>query len=757
MQNNTIKIKIPGYQIIRKIGEGGMSVVYLAIQESLKREVALKVMRPNILNDAAEVNRFIHEAETIAKLYHPNIVNIYEVGKLDNDGLYFSMPYLKHGDLSTYEYKSDKKLVSLIQSICDGLDYAHQKGIVHRDIKPENMLFDQFGNVKIADFGIALSQGARRWTKDNRIVGSVYYMSPEQARSKKVGARSDIYSVGTILYEILTGHVVFDADDDLALMIAHVNSPIPKLPSNLSHWQFIINKCLAKKPEDRYQSMQDLKQALDKVAPSRDKILSKKRGGIRAIHYVMMAFVTGLLALTVSVWMNNPEELQTGDFFSISKYSSDESDKTGSNDFTSTNPYKAVKRSAISVEDAELLLEKANKNLMAVQLTTPEGNNALDNYLNILDSYPENKQANKGLSQIVVKYYEMVNNSLRFGNFNNAEKYANSVAEVRYKTILVDDKLIENLANNLGIESNILLGNIAEEVSKEVARLKNKRAEQLIELVHIMMPKHPIIDELEEKLKVIPQPGEFIHDRLGLDTVFVPSALNENEKSQFQGNGFAIGLNEITVKQFKTFVEATDREMGKCKNETGSRISFTSKSWNKPGFTQDELHPVVCVSWIDAHAYANWLSKQSGHVYRLPTNSQWAHIAAIEKMSKKDCAYANLAGSEATGLKILGKLFACTDGYKYTAPVSSFKANRLGVFDLGGNVREWTLACEKKGKLKQFFSMGESCDKNGSYGLSWLSSVEDKQRSNHIKYIKSGAAYTHIGFRLVRDLVAEKK
>ncbi|MCF6301286.1 MAG: serine/threonine protein kinase, partial [Proteobacteria bacterium] len=412
MQDKNIQIKIPGYQIVQKIGEGGMSVVYLAIQESLKREVALKVMRPNILSDAAEVNRFIHEAETIAKLYHPNIVNIYEVGKLDNDALYFSMPYLKHGDLSAYEYESDKKLVSLIQSICDGLDYAHQKGIVHRDIKPENMLFDQFGNVKIADFGIALSRGARRWTKDNRIVGSVYYMSPEQARSKKVDARSDIYSVGAILYEILTGHVVFDADDDLALMIAHVNSPIPKLPDTLSHWQFIINKCLAKEPEHRFQCMQELKQALDKVAPARDKLLFKKRGGIRAIHYVMMVFVTGLFALIINVWINNPDELQTSDFFSVS---SGEPNKINNNGFTTdNNPYKAIKRTAISAEEVELLLKKAHKNLTAVQLTTPEGNNALDDFLNVLDSYPENKQANKGLSQIVVKYYEMVNNSLRF-------------------------------------------------------------------------------------------------------------------------------------------------------------------------------------------------------------------------------------------------------------------------------------------------------------------------------------------------------
>ncbi|VAW37941.1 Serine/threonine protein kinase PrkC, regulator of stationary phase, partial [hydrothermal vent metagenome] len=165
------KINIPGYRIIRKIGEGGMSVVYLAFQQSLKREVALKAMRPIITDEESVIRRFEQEAEIIAKLYHPNIVNIYEVGHVDEDVLFYSMPYLQHGDLTSVAYQNDDELKQMLAGICDGLAYAHTQGVVHRDIKPENILFDQFGNVQIADFGIALSTGSRRFTKDSKVLG----------------------------------------------------------------------------------------------------------------------------------------------------------------------------------------------------------------------------------------------------------------------------------------------------------------------------------------------------------------------------------------------------------------------------------------------------------------------------------------------------------------------------------------------------------------------------------------------------------
>ena len=259
---NNIDLKIPGLRIISEIGEGGMSVVYLAEQISLKREIAVKVMRIEIAKNDLDVQRFKHEAKTIARLDHPNIINIYNIGQTSSGEIFFTMPYLNHGDFSDYILEDESEFIKLLSSICDGLQFAHNRGVVHRDIKPENLLFDKFGNVKIADFGIAVSKDGTRMTQEHQIVGSAQYMSPEQARSLKVGPQTDVYSLGIVIYERLTGNVPFDGVEGISILVDHVSTEPPKLSSKMRHWQKIIDKCLAKLPEDRFQSMNELKLAL---------------------------------------------------------------------------------------------------------------------------------------------------------------------------------------------------------------------------------------------------------------------------------------------------------------------------------------------------------------------------------------------------------------------------------------------------------------------------------------------------------------
>ncbi len=281
-----INIEIPGLKIISKIGDGGMSVVYLAEQVSLKRKVAVKVMRMEIAKNDLDIHRFKHEAKTIAQLDHPSIISIYNIGQTKKGEIYFTMPYLNHGDFSNYLLENEQEFINLLLPICDGLAFAHNRGVIHRDIKPENLLFDKFGNIVIADFGIAISREGSRMTKEHQIVGSAQYMSPEQARSLKVGAATDIYSLGIVIYERLTGKVPFDSDDSISILVNHVSMDVPRLPAKMRHWQELIDKCLAKSPKDRFSTMLELKEAikniptnsLQRTSSSIQRVLSDEKG-----------------------------------------------------------------------------------------------------------------------------------------------------------------------------------------------------------------------------------------------------------------------------------------------------------------------------------------------------------------------------------------------------------------------------------------------------------------------------------------------
>ena len=307
----TKKINIPGYQIKQQIGSGGMSVVYLAEQLSLHREVALKVMRPVVEDESHIIERFEHEAKTIAQLYHPNIVSIYDVGHLDDGTLFYAMPHLNHGDLSHIEWLDDNHIKSVFEAICDGLGFAHEHDVIHRDLKPENILFDSFGHPQIADFGIAISQKHKKWTKENRIVGSIQYISPEQAQSQHIDARSDIYALGAILYEVLTGHPVFQESDELALMLAHVSKEPKPLPPSQQHWQSVVSKCLAKSPKHRFQNAAQLKAAIATV--NSDHILTQSRPHLKNKKGWLAGITLALFLVIIGFWPNNDQPVKEMD------------------------------------------------------------------------------------------------------------------------------------------------------------------------------------------------------------------------------------------------------------------------------------------------------------------------------------------------------------------------------------------------------------------------------------------------------------
>ena len=265
--DTAISMDINAYKIIRELGKGGMATVYLAIQESFEREVALKVMSLSLSADPSFGERFIREAKIVSRLVHPNIVTVYDVG-VSNGYHFLSMEYVPGRDLRALRAKmSLRDVIGVIKDVALALDFANRKGCVHRDVKPENiMLHDEGGRAVLMDFGIAKSTDVSSgMTQVGSTIGTPHYMSPEQARGKAVDGRSDIYSLGVVFYWLLLGHVPFSADSAIAVGIKHLSAPIPVLPQALMLFQDLIDKAMAKKPEQRFQSGRELAEALDRL------------------------------------------------------------------------------------------------------------------------------------------------------------------------------------------------------------------------------------------------------------------------------------------------------------------------------------------------------------------------------------------------------------------------------------------------------------------------------------------------------------
>lgn len=263
-------IDIPGYVIKREIGVGGMASVHLAVQTSLEREVALKIMTPALAADPTFSKRFLQEARMLASLAHPNIVAVYDVGVTPAQQHYFSMQYLPGGDFAARVQRDldERELTLTLAGVANALGYAHQRGYVHRDVAPGNILYDANNNPVLTDFGIALAaSGGSRITSTGFSVGTSHYMSPEQARGGDVDARSDIYSLGVLCYYGLTGKPPFDGADGFAVAYAHVFEPIPRLPTERGHWQPLIDCALAKDPKDRYRDIDAFLGAMAEVVP----------------------------------------------------------------------------------------------------------------------------------------------------------------------------------------------------------------------------------------------------------------------------------------------------------------------------------------------------------------------------------------------------------------------------------------------------------------------------------------------------------
>lgn len=258
------------YEIRELLGAGGIGQVHAAFDTQLEREVAIKSLRPELLNDKSFVDRFHAEAKSLARLDHPNITRLYSL-HADGSHLNLVMECVRGETLEDLLKKrggrlSARECLAIIAQVADGLSYAHSLGIVHRDIKPANLMITAAGVVKIMDFGIARVRGSQRLTRDGGVIGTLAYMAPEQLRGEETDGRSDLYSTAIMVYEMLSGAVPFQSDTDYGLMQAHINDRPPRLSTKMAgldgRIDAALTRALAKKPEHRFSSVREFSDAL---------------------------------------------------------------------------------------------------------------------------------------------------------------------------------------------------------------------------------------------------------------------------------------------------------------------------------------------------------------------------------------------------------------------------------------------------------------------------------------------------------------
>ena len=290
--------QIPGYRIERILGKGATATVYLAIQESLDRRVALKILSAQLVKDPAFNKRFIKEGKTVARLAHPHIVTVYDTGS-HQTVFYIAMEYLECGSLKERIKAglTPEAALQVLGQIAQALGYAHRQHCIHRDLKPANILFRDAETAVLSDFGIAKNlEDKTQLTAAGWRIGTPNYMSPEQAMGKPVDARSDLYSLGILFYEMLTGTRPYKGADAFETALLHVKAPVPILPEPLKHFQPVLDRLLAKDPSTRFASAEELIQTLQ---PVRAPETGASRPGVersrRWLLAMLLAIVTGLL------------------------------------------------------------------------------------------------------------------------------------------------------------------------------------------------------------------------------------------------------------------------------------------------------------------------------------------------------------------------------------------------------------------------------------------------------------------------------
>jgi len=736
VSSGAASLEIPGYQILKKINQGGMSTVYLATQRSMGRQVALKVMSPVLNADPIFSERFQREANIVGQLSHPNIVAIHDIGRYRSLN-YIAMDYLPGGSVADALTKGaiePLEALHITRQIAMALDHASNKGYVHRDLKPENILFREDGSAVLTDFGVARAVArTTRMTNTGMVVGTPHYMSPEQARGAAVDGRADLYSLGVVFYEMLTSAVPFQAEEAVAIAIKHLTDPIPRLPARHSLYQGLIDRFLAKDPDQRFQRGLDVVDAIDQLLAALDgktPTTTTKMNNtsvrvsslLRALVMTLYGTLSDRLSASWARWRDQPlhqqnpraEQQTIMRIQQVMQQSAPVKRRSWlfagtlaaslafvwvlfslfSNKFQWQSESGLVNE-AVGITSQLLLPETAIDGATPAELPGPlsarEVNEA-NQVRPVLRHTPAPVTPAPVVAASVSEAPEEPENA-------PAEKGSEPAAETGPAAVSPEPPAVEETPPTYALkvsakprDARVRIMNIVPRYTPgmslepgrydiEVSKPGYSTVRRWIE---ISAADVNLAVQLERKFF----PGKSFQSPLKSGgqgpemAVVAPGEFTMgNNRRPFTSpehkiaitRPYAIGTHEVTFNDFDRYAKASGRALP------------SDEGWGRGN------RPAINISWQDAQRYAKWLSEETGQKYRLPSEAEWEFAARAGTDTPfwwGDGSARGKANCRRGCASEFNSLFSIS-----SAPVANYKANPYGLYDTSGNVGEWVQDC----------------------------------------------------------------
>ncbi|WP_250462494.1 bifunctional serine/threonine-protein kinase/formylglycine-generating enzyme family protein [Microbulbifer litoralis] len=808
VSTGSTSLEIPGYRILKKINQGGMSTVYLAIQRSVGRQVALKVMSPVLNADPIFSERFQREANIVGQLSHPNIVGIHDIGRYRSLN-YIAMDYMPGGSVSDRLAKGTIEpldALNVTREIALALDHAHGKGYVHRDLKPENILFREDGSAVLTDFGVARAVArTTRMTNTGMVVGTPHYMSPEQARGAAIDGRADLYSLGVVFYEMITSAVPFQADEAVAIAIKHLTDPIPRLPARHSLYQNLIDHFLAKDPDQRFQRGLDVVDAIDQLIAA---LAGKPTAQSTQLNNTSVRVSSLMRALLMTLYGTVSDKIATAWARLRDKPLNENHPRA--EQATIMRIHQVIQQAPQrkrrqwlfgSLVSSSVLFAWMLFSLITYTLHWQSGSESLDS-------------ASRFTAQLLLPDGDAVDApaaaenepvTQRTAAISPAEDTPRDPLPVATPPAAVDgtpagaedEPTLQVPAAQSpadGQQDAAMQAETGDEVpatapaaEPAVAQppatfsldVRPRPDDARVRIMNIVPRYQPGIElEAGEYDLEVSKPGYTTVRRwIEIDDsdLTVPVRLERAwyhgktlrspltnggegpEMTVVRAGSYRMGNDQYPasspahrVKIGRTFAisthEITFGEYDRYVDATGSALPGDS-GWGR------DKRPVINVSWRDARDYAQWLSRQTGRKYRLASEAEWEYAARGgvpkpfwwgERESRGRANCRRGCASEFTGF------FTAT-----TAPVGHFQANPFGLHDTAGNVAEWVQDCYQ-GDYSNSRSDGRpprvaNCEQRVIRGGSMRDPLE-MVRSDYRAGLNESSMSREVGFRVVMEL-----